>query len=165
MPLFQVWDAIIDPKIAIEHGYAAKKKGDKGESSSSAATADLSSAGTGPFGISTSAASGSSPFAASVPPVEDTAPPTAADEELEGFSAPRVEAKGKDANKDGKAAKSRPKTPPPPLPTASAKSVEDPTTWSQEFDEDTEFVDAADLLDEEPTINSKGGLGGKESTV
>lgn len=165
MPLFQVWDAIIDPKIAIEHGYAAKKKGDKGESSSSASasTSEMSSAGTGPFGISTSAASGSSPFAASIPPVDDTAPPTAADEELSaGFSQPRPDGKGKEA----KPAKSRPKTPPPPLPaTAGAKSVEDPTTWSQEFDEDTEFVDAADLLDEEPTINSKGGLSGKESTV
>ena len=39
--------------------------------------------------------------------------------------------------------------------------MEDPSTWSQEFDEDTEFVDAADLLDEEPTINSK--IGGKET--
>jgi hypothetical protein len=50
-------------------------------------------------------------------------------------------------------------------PAGVAKPVEDPSTWSQEFDEDTEFVDAADLLDEEPTINSKGGLGGKESVV
>src|SRR5688572_8824066 len=31
MPLFQVWDAIIEPKIAIEHGYTNKKKGDKSE--------------------------------------------------------------------------------------------------------------------------------------
>ena len=48
--------------------------------------------------------------------------------------------------------------------TAGAKAVEDPSTWSQEFDEDTEFVDAADLLDEEPTINSKGGIG-KENII
>lgn len=31
MPLFQVWDAIIDPKIAIEHGYTNKKKSDKSD--------------------------------------------------------------------------------------------------------------------------------------
>ena len=30
----------------------------------------------------------------------------------------------------------------------AAPPTEDPQTWSQEFDEDTEFVDAADLLDE-----------------
>jgi hypothetical protein len=169
MPLFQVWDAIIEPKIAIEHGYAAKKKGDKGEpasstsASASASSSDVSSAGTGPFGISTSAPSGSSPFAASVPPGEDTTPPAAGEDEFGSFSpaTARADTKGK----DGKATKSRPKTPPPPLPASAAKSVEDPTTWSQEFDEDTEFVDAADLLDEEPTINSKGGLSGKESTV
>jgi hypothetical protein len=70
--------------------------------------------------------------------------------------------------KDDKGLKSHPKTPPPPLPPAppaTGRREEDPSTWSQEFDEDTEFVDAADLLDEEPTINSKGGLGGKESVV
>jgi hypothetical protein len=67
------------------------------------------------------------------------------------------------AGLDAKGLKSRPKTPPPPLP--SATKSEDPSTWSQEFDEDTEFVDAADLLDEEPTINSKSGIGGKETMI
>lgn len=166
MPLFQVWDAIIDPKIAIEHGYTAKKKGEKAEGSSASAS-ELGATNTGPFGISTSSPSGSSPFAASVPPAEDAAPPVPGEDEFGAFSPPAARADGKGKGKDGKAAKSRPNTPPPPLPQAQAsgKSVEDPTTWSQEFDEDTEFVDAADLLDEEPTINSKGGLGGKESTV
>jgi hypothetical protein len=167
MPLFQVWDAIIEPKIAIEHGYTAKKKGEKAEGSSTSAS-EMGGSSTGPFGISTASQSGSSPFAASVPPAEDTAPPVPGEDEFGAFSPPAA-GKGKEGKgaKEGKAAKSRPNTPPPPLPPAQAsgKSVEDPTTWSQEFDEDTEFVDAADLLDEEPTINSKGGLGGKESTV
>ena len=47
--------------------------------------------------------------------------------------------------------------PPPPAPlgssplaagplNAAGKPIEDPSTWSQEFDEDTEFVDAAEQL-------------------
>jgi len=119
---------------------------------------------------------------------EDNSPATSNDEDFGAFAPPTsrtqtekvsnkdmADAKDfKDGKKDGKdqksstaASKSRPKTPPPPLPPAvvGAKPVEDPSTWSQEFDEDTEFVDAADLLDEEPTINSKGGMGAKESTA
>jgi hypothetical protein len=111
---------------------------------------------------------------------DDTSPATSNEDDFGAFAPPtsrtqtdKVSAKDmKDAKdfKDQKDQKggqkgSRPKTPPPPLPPAGAKPVEDPSTWSQEFDEDTEFVDAADLLDEEPTINSKGGLGGKESVI
>jgi len=112
---------------------------------------------------------------------DDDSPATANDDDFGAFAPPtsrtqteKVSPKDMKEAKDFKDAKdtksgtgkgSRPKTPPPPLPVAGAKPVEDPSTWSQEFDEDTEFVDAADLLDEEPTINSKGGLGGKESVV
>jgi hypothetical protein len=155
MPLFQVWDAIIDPKIAIEHGYTSRKKVEK----SSEAPSEL-------FGSAPPL--GAAPTPATLP--ADQAPVSAGEDELNAFMPPTTRgaseaADGKD-DKD-KALKSHPKTPPPPpLPaTAGAKREEDPSTWSQEFDEDTEFVDAADLLDEEPTINSKGGIGGKESMV
>jgi hypothetical protein len=177
MPLFQVWDAIIDHKIAVEHGYAAAKKKDKTDKAMEPG-ADFAAAPLGGVGGSSSSLSGlgSSPMAAAAPlPVDGGA----GDDEL-GFAPatarnPNDKAPGKDLKdggkdlKDGKqpkgGTKSRPNTPPPPLPpTGAVKSVEDPSTWSQEFDEDTEFVDAADLLDEEPTINSKGGLG-KENTV
>jgi len=163
MPLFQVWDAIIDPKIAIEHGYTNKKKGDKIDKPEPG-----SDFGTMPPGPATP----SSPLASASPSVLDEPPVTASEDDLNAFLPPTSRGSldekgllGKD-DKDGKA-KSRPKTPPPPLPSAAAagKPVEDPSTWSQEFDEDTEFVDAADLLDEEPTINSKGGIGGKENII
>ena len=165
MPLFQVWDAIIEPKIAIEHGYAAKKK-DKADATPPEVGASLSP---GAFG-GLSSNTGSSPLAAAAPLAEDSALAGMGDEDASGLSPATSRASvdklaGKDSKDKDKGAKSRPKTPPPPLPTATTKGVEDPTTWSQEFDEDTEFVDAADLLDEEPTINSKGGLGGKESMV
>jgi hypothetical protein len=157
MPLFQVWDAIIEPKIAVEHGYANnKKKAEKGDKLTEASS---------DFGTMPPSAS-SSPLASAAPPTLDDPPVTATEDDLNAFLSPTArDDKGllaKDA--DGKAQKSRPKTPPPPLPS-NAKAVEDPSTWSQEFDEDTEFVDAADLLDEEPTINSKGGIGGKETTI
>jgi hypothetical protein len=158
MPLFQVWDAIIEPKIAIEHGYTSKKKAEKGDKLPEAS----SDFGTMP----PNAPSSSSPLASAAPPTLDDPPVTATEDDLNAFLAPGARDEkgllGKDA--DGKALKSRPKTPPPPLPS-SAKAVEDPSTWSQEFDEDTEFVDAADLLDEEPTINSKSGVGGKETMI
>jgi hypothetical protein len=167
MPLFQVWDSIIETKIAVEHGYAAKKKSDKADVAS--LDHSLSSASF----AATSAASPSSPQAATFPLDEEPAPPTASGNELSALDA---QARGvsdkssKDLNfkdlKDSKTSKSRPKTPPPPLPPVGvAKAVEDPSTWSQEFDEDTEFVDAADLLDEEPTINSKMGVSGKETAI
>lgn len=161
MPLFQVWDAIIEPKIAIEHGYTNKKKPEKGDK-----LPDINELGTMP----PSPPSPSSPQASGGPSTLDDAPVTASEDDLNAFLTPTsrgsIDEKGfVTGDKDGKAQKSRPKTPPPPLPTATAKSVEDPSTWSQEFDEDTEFVDAADLLDEEPTINSKGGIGGKETTT
>lgn len=176
MPLFQVWDSIIEPKIALEHGYTAKKKQEKPEGGSEMGTPTVSS-GTSAANVSAvSAGSGSSPMAAAAPPADDTLPPTAAEDSTFGPTTARAaeksspkdakEAKdGKDGKeaKDGKASKSGPKVP-APLPTG-AKGVEDPSTWSQEFDEDTEFVDAADLLDEEPTINSKSGIGGKESMI
>ncbi|HTV20783.1 MAG TPA: hypothetical protein VMG12_18995 [Polyangiaceae bacterium] len=160
MPLFQVWDAIIDPKIAIEHGYTNKKKADKVEKPE---------AGTDFGTMPPSPATASNPLAspAGLPPLDEP-PVTASEDDLNAFLPPtsRGDEKsllGKD-DKDGKQ-KSRPKTPPPPLPAAAAgKAVEDPSTWSQEFDEDTEFVDAADLLDEEPTINSKSGIG-KENII
>ena len=173
MPLFQVWDAIIDHKIAVEHGYAAAKKKDKSEKVMEP-VADFAAASLGgATGL------GSSPVAAPAPlPADGVAPSTTEDEFAFAPATartPNEKAPGKDGKdggkdtKDGKqskaATKSRPNTPPPPLPpTGAVKSVEDPSTWSQEFDEDTEFVDAADLLDEEPTINSKGGLG-KENMV
>jgi hypothetical protein len=163
MPLFQVWDAIIEPKIAIEHGYTSKKKAEK---------ADKLSEPSADFGtMPPSPPNASSPQASAAPPtLLDDPPVTASEDELSAFLPPTsrgsLEDKGLLLNTE-KALKSRPKTPPPPLPTgtSNAKPVEDPSTWSQEFDEDTEFVDAADLLDEEPTINSKSGIGGKESTV
>lgn len=164
MPLFQVWDAIIDPKIAIEHGYTNKKKADK---------ADKLEAGSDFGTMPPSPLSPSSPQASAAPPTLDDPPLTASEDDLNAFLPPTSRGSldekgllGKD-DKDDKANKSRPKTPPPPLPAAlgaGGKPVEDPSTWSQEFDEDTEFVDAADLLDEEPTINSKGGLG-KENII
>jgi hypothetical protein len=163
MPLFQVWDAIIDPKIAIEHGYTNKKKGDKVDKPEPG-----SDFGTMPPGPATP----SSPLASAFPSTLDEPPVTASEDDLNAFLPPTSRGSldekgllGKD-DKDGKG-KSLPKTPPPPLPSAgaAAKPVEDPSTWSQEFDEDTEFVDAADLLDEEPTINSKGGIGGKENII
>jgi hypothetical protein len=194
MPLFQVWDSIIETKIAFEHGYATKKKGDKTDSGDHpSATGNTLGGGSTSLG-STSGMLASASAAASAASAadDDMSPSTSTDDEFGAFAPPtsrtqteKVSATdmsaakefkaGKDAKdtKDSKDAKgaaakggSRPKTPPPPLPpVAGAKPVEDPSTWSQEFDEDTEFVDAADLLDEEPTINSKGGLGGKESVV
>ncbi len=171
MPLFQVWDAIIESKIAVEHGYAAKKK-EKTETGLEPAMGNVS------LSSNTSSASKSGPNVSPVAMMSDEgAPPTANEDEMAGFMTPASRAStdklvakevkdAKDGKKKGEASKSQPKTPPPPLPpTALAKPVEDPSTWSQEFDEDTEFVDAADLLDEEPTINSKGGIGGKESMV
>jgi hypothetical protein len=159
MPLFQVWDAIIEPKIALEHGYTNKKKADKADK-----VPDLGI----DFGSPGASASPSAPLASASLGSSDEPPVTTSEEDLNAFMPPTsrgsVEEKGLLGDKD-KALKSRPHTPPPPLPTATAKSQEDPSTWSQEFDEDTEFVDAADLLDEEPTINSKGGIGGKETMV
>ena len=198
MPLFQVWDSIIETKIAFEHGYAMKRKGEKvdtgdhpsatnntlassnlaGSSLGGGAGLGASAAATGTSGTGLAASAGAS-ASASVSN-DDDSPATSNDDDFGAFAPPtsrtqteKVSAKDmKDAKdfkdtKDKTAAKgSRPKTPPPPVPPAGvAKPVEDPSTWSQEFDEDTEFVDAADLLDEEPTINSKGGLGAKESVV
>jgi hypothetical protein len=155
MPLFQVWDAIIEPKIAIEHGYTNKKKADKSEKPSDAPS-EL-------FGSAPPAPAAASP--ATVP--ADQAPVSSGEEELSAFMPPTTRGVSEADAKDDKGLERHPKTPPPPpLPAAATgKSEEDPSTWSQEFDEDTEFVDAADLLDEEPTINSKGGIGGKESMV
>ena len=173
MPLFQVWDAIIEPKIAIEHGYTNKKKAEKSERAPESLNDFLNS----------TVPAAPTPVPSAAPPtLLDEAPLTASEDALSAFSTPTTrgagddkplakddkDGLGKDASgKDNRGLKSLPKTPPPPpLPTlASGKSDEDPSTWSQEFDEDTEFVDAADLLDEEPTINSKGGLGGKESVA
>jgi hypothetical protein len=154
MPLFQVWDAIIEPKIALEHGYTNKKKGDKSEKAPEIG-ADF---GAPPLPNP----SASSPQASASPLGLDEPPVTASEDDLNAFMP--ATSRGTDAKDDSGPGKSRPKTPPPPLPaTATGKAVEDPSTWSQEFDEDTEFVDAADLLDEEPTINSK--IGGKETVI
>jgi len=187
MPLFQVWDSIIETKIAFEHGYATKKKGEKADPSDNPSATNHTLGSAGPLGGN--ASSGASGMLASasatVTSVSDEDPATSNDDDFGAFAPPtsrtqteKVSPKDlKDAkdfkdlkdSKDPKEAKaqkgSRPKTPPPPLPPTGAKPVEDPSTWSQEFDEDTEFVDAADLLDEEPTINSKGGLGNKESVA
>ncbi len=159
MPLFQVWDAIIDPKIAIEHGYTNKKKADRVEKAPDVG-ADL---GAPPLPNP----NGLDPQASAAPPTLDDPPVTSSEDELNAFLPPTSRGLADDDGfgaEGDKPGKSRPHTPPPPLP-AAAKAVEDPSTWSQEFDEDTEFVDAADLLDEEPTINSKGGIGGKETVV
>jgi hypothetical protein len=160
MPLFQVWDAIIEPKIAVEHGYTVKKKTDKVEKGHDTASDVYVAA----------AATPGPTLGAVTPAVVETPPINAGEDELSAFMPPTT--RGADGASDGKekekAHKSRPKTPPPPpMPAAAAvaRNEEDPSTWSQEFDEDTEFVDAADLLDEEPTINSKGGIGGKETTT
>jgi hypothetical protein len=177
MPLFQVWDSIVETKIAHEHGYAPKKKGDKTEAADHSATPVAGVAAASPL-------LGSLNNASVTVTEDDNSPATSTDDDFGAFAPPtsrtqteKVSSKDlkdardyKDAKdlKDNKNkdTKSRPKTPPPPpMPPLAAKPVEDPSTWSQEFDEDTEFVDAADLLDEEPTINSKGGLGAKESTV
>jgi len=185
MPLFQVWDSIIETKIAFEHGYATKKKGEKVDSGDhpSATTNTLgASAGSSVVAgglVGSNLGSGASALLGSTSATvmnvsdDDNSPATANDDDFGAFAPPtartqteKVSAKDFKDLKETKGQKgSRPKTPPPPLPLAGAKPVEDPSTWSQEFDEDTEFVDAADLLDEEPTINSKGGLGAKESVV
>jgi hypothetical protein len=181
MPLFQVWDSIIETKIAFEHGYAAKKKGEKLDPADHPSTTSNTLSSSGGLGGSTSGALGSAGAGATVTSTgdDDPSPATTNEEDFGAFAPPtsraqteKVSAKDmKDAkdqkdSKDQKGQKgARPKDPPPPLPPAGAKPVEDPSTWSQEFDEDTEFVDAADLLDEEPTINSKGGLGAKESVA
>jgi hypothetical protein len=192
MPLFQVWDSIIETKIAFEHGYATKKKGDKTDSGDhpSATNNTLGSSSGSGIGAGTLASASAAGGTLTMPGDDDMSPSTSNDDDFGAFAPPtsrtqtdKVSAADMTAAKDFKASKdqkdnkeakdakagagkgSRPKTPPPPLPpVAGAKPVEDPSTWSQEFDEDTEFVDAADLLDEEPTINSKGGLG-KENTV
>jgi hypothetical protein len=184
MPLFQVWDSIIEIKIAAEHGYANKKKAearDKLDGMGEHAQLTPPPA-MGSMGLGSGTGSGSSPIASPQALEGEAAAPALADDLFGGFgpatarnTTDKVSAKDmldardfKDQKdgKDTKGGKSKPKTsPPPPLPGSSPKAVEDPSTWSQEFDEDTEFVDAADLLDEEPTINSKGGIGGKESTI
>ncbi|MEO8184584.1 MAG: hypothetical protein ABI895_37725 [Deltaproteobacteria bacterium] len=182
MPLFQVWDSIIETKIAFEHGYAAKKKGEKVDPGDHPSATNNTLGGLGGTGSNLSsgaigmlAGSNASATVTSVTD-DDLSPATASEDDFGAFGpttartqTEKVSVKDmKDAKdqKDQKGQKgSRPKEPPPPLPIAGAKPVEDPSTWSQEFDEDTEFVDAADLLDEEPTINSKGGLGAKESVV
>jgi hypothetical protein len=172
LPLFQVWDAIIDTKIAAEHGYSTAVA--KGPSIPAASGWDVPTLG----GDDRAVASSVIESEASNTPTEhpdteaqplgdaglepDTStlmqgiPPTSKTGPLYvGVDAQRTGgARGKDKPRSSPL-KSRP-TPPPPLPGASLKH-EDPQTWSQEFEEDTEFVDAADLLDEEPTINSKGG--------
>jgi hypothetical protein len=179
MPLFQVWDSIIETKIAFEHGYASRKKGEKldsGDHPSATNNTLGGNPGTSSLGGSNLAGGMTGMLAGSNAATvtglgDDGSPATSSDDDF-AFAPPtartqteKVSAKDFKDSKDAKAGKgSRPKTPPPPLPPAGAKPVEDPSTWSQEFDEDTEFVDAADLLDEEPTINSKGGLG-KESVV
>jgi hypothetical protein len=190
MPLFQVWDSIIETKIAVEHGYAAKKKADgrdkldvMGEHAPMTPAPGIgmgTGIGTG-NGIGSGIGLGSSPAGSPQPLEAEAAAPALADDLFGGFgpatarnttdkvsAKDMLDAKDFGDQRDGKDAKgkSKPKTsPPPPLPGSSPKAVEDPSTWSQEFDEDTEFVDAADLLDEEPTINNKGGIGGKESTI
>ena len=220
MPLFQVWDAIIETKIAFEHGYAVKKKGDKpdssdhgsglggggsastGNASNPAAASPAAAAAAGgatptmmsaSSSVTASSASASSVTASPVTasPVtasaggasnDDDSSPSTTDDDFGAFAPPtsrtqteKVSAKDmkdakdfKDAKEKGAKGAGRTKeTQPSPVAAAApagGKPVEDPSTWSQEFDEDTEFVDAADLLDEEPTINSKGGLG-KESVV
>jgi hypothetical protein len=174
MPLFQVWDAIIETKIAIDHGYASKKKTDKADKTPDHVPDHV---GLGGFIPPATAGSASSPQAVVAPLSLDDLGPPLSEDDLNAFApatsrgatdkvTPKDAKDFKDFGKEPRGGtKSRPRTPPPPpLPGASAKTVEDPSTWSQEFDEDTEFVDAADLLDEEPTINSKGGLG-KENTV
>jgi hypothetical protein len=150
MPLFQVWDAIIEPKIAVEHSYTNKRKTDKADK--------LPEPGADFGTMPPSPANPSSPQASVSPPTLDDPPVTATEDDLNAFLTTSRDDKGL-FGKDDKGLKSRPKTPPPPPLPSTTKAVEDPSTWSQEFDEDTEFVDAADLLDEEPTINSKSGIG------
>lgn len=137
MPLFQVWDSIIATKIASEHDYVAK----------SGSAAPKSAAEAAPPGDK----------------ILDDEPPTATDITTLPSDLPKTD-KSEAVAKTDKSAKAK-----PPKATgkagAKAGSTEDPQTWSQEFDEDTEFVDAADLLDEEPTINSKPGDTAKESST
>jgi hypothetical protein len=180
LPLFQVWDAIIDTKIAVEHGYAQPSL--KNPSVPAASGWELPSAGSDDKAAPSSLleAEGSntpteapadtetyplgtgglepdtSSLAQGIPPTSKTGPMYI------GLDAKGSRGKDKDKSRSSPL-KSRP-TPPPPLPGASLKH-EDPQTWSQEFEEDTEFVDAADLLDEEPTINSKGPLKSKPDSA
>jgi hypothetical protein len=196
MPLFQVWDSIIETKIAFEHGYAVKRKGDKPDSSDHGSSiggggSSTTGSASNPAAASPAAAAGASGAATMMSATgnaasasatgnhEDDSPSTT-DDDFGAFAPPtsrtqteKVSPKDmkdakdfKGAAKGAGGAKGK-ETPPSPVAAAApagGKPVEDPSTWSQEFDEDTEFVDAADLLDEEPTINSKGGLG-KESVI
>jgi hypothetical protein len=171
LPLFQVWDAIIDLKIAVEHGYAQPSA--KNPSVPAASGWDVPTL-SDDKAVATSLFESEGTSTATEAPADTEAEPLADEDSIEldasalgvpptsktgpmyiGLDAQRDKAaRGKDKPRSSPL-KSRP-TPPPPLPGASLKH-EDPQTWSQEFEEDTEFVDAADLLDEEPTINSKGG--------
>jgi hypothetical protein len=168
LPLFQVWDAIIDTKIAAEHGYSSASA-PKNPSVPAASGWDLPSAGDGATSSLAESAGSNTPTEA---PADTEAQPltdASLEPDLSPLGIPPTSKTGPmyvgvDAVRGGKSVNDKPRssplksrpTPPPPLPGASLKH-EDPQTWSQEFEEDTEFVDAADLLDEEPTINSKGG--------
>lgn len=171
LPLFQVWDAIIDTKIAAEHGYSTASA-PKNPSVPAASGWDVPSAGDGAASSLVESAGSNTPTEApadteaqplgdaglepDLSPLAQGIPPTSKTGPLYvGLTEATRTGKGKNDKPRSSPLKSRP-TPPPPLPGASLKH-EDPQTWSQEFEEDTEFVDAADLLDEEPTINSKGG--------
>src|SRR5690606_24155618 len=79
MPLFQVWDAIIDPKIAIEHGYTNKRKTEKADKPE--AGNELGTMPPGPQNAST-------PQASAAPPTLDEPPVTASEEELNAFLTP-----------------------------------------------------------------------------
>ncbi|HWO11900.1 MAG TPA: hypothetical protein VNN80_20545, partial [Polyangiaceae bacterium] len=152
MPLFQVWDAIIEPKIAVEHGYTTKKKAEKSDKGHEPAGDSYGAAAPAPGAA----------LGAITQAVAETPAISSSDDDMNAFMPPttRNAEGGPGDGKDTKEKKARPKGAP-----SVAQGAEDPSTWSQEFDEDTEFVDAADLLDEEPTINSKSGIGGKETTV
>lgn len=165
LPLFQVWDAIVERKIAIEHGYAQAPARSSSHAPSVPAAWE-SNAPAAPLDETTPpTVEGPSPSTPTEVPGEPKNDALAEEAGDSGTLAPPTSKTGPIyVGLDGKTSK-RPErdksapvsAPPPPLPNANVKH-EDPQTWSQEFEEDTEFVDAADLLDEEPTINSKGAL-------
>jgi hypothetical protein len=103
VPLFQVWDSVVDPRIAVVHAYRNGRL--------------------------------DAPTPAAVHKLEDIHKAEEPAEPPSEVAVPVASA----ASRSGA-----------PMPKPSE---EDPQRWSREFDEDNDFVDAADLMDEEPTVN------------
>lgn len=110
VPLFQVWDAVIEPRIAAAHGYS----GEAPEARASRSEQVLQA----PFSGLHSPASSSS----------DTEQPSP----IEASTAPL-------SGQDPRSSLGTPK--------------EDPQQWSQELTDETDFVDAGELLDDEASLS------------